>query len=323
MVKDSRAGRPLLSIAIPVYNGMDTLSDALDSIVSQLSPGVEVVLSDNASTDGTPALIRDVAARHPSVILFENPENVGPMKNIELAVERATGEFVWLFGDDDRLRPGTIARVLEVIREEPGVGFISCNADMFGSRTQIVQENTMGISEDRRVSGVEETFVALHDHIGLIPTIIVRRSSWLEQARLDGRLDHWMHVRRVLGIAQHEDTYCLAEPRVMMDQSVVRWNQEGKFLTIIAEFCELVNELELSPELKKQRVSLWYRNLWTHIVVAKLHAWRFDRRLVARLMSIFGGHPRFWVFDLPLLLAPRFVLRALNALRPGAKAAIA
>jgi glycosyltransferase involved in cell wall biosynthesis len=86
-----------LSIAIPTYNGAETIRETLDSIVSQLEDGVEIVVSDNASTDDTAEIVREYQASYPVIRYFCNDENLGADRNFDLAVRRAQGEYAWLF----------------------------------------------------------------------------------------------------------------------------------------------------------------------------------------------------------------------------------
>jgi abequosyltransferase len=119
-----------LSIAIPTYNGSRYIREALDSIISQLGDideEVEIVISDNASTDETPEIIREYQKKYPLVRYFRNDENLGADRNFDLAVRRTEGEFVWLFSDDDRIRDGGIRKVVEVITKYHSVAAIFVN----------------------------------------------------------------------------------------------------------------------------------------------------------------------------------------------------
>jgi glycosyltransferase involved in cell wall biosynthesis len=73
--------RPLVSIGLPVYNGERFLGAALESIVSQSWADLEVVVSDNASTDRTPEICSAFASRDPRVHYRRNPHNLGAAPN--------------------------------------------------------------------------------------------------------------------------------------------------------------------------------------------------------------------------------------------------
>jgi len=108
--------RPLLSLCIPTYNRATYFQEALESGMRELAglPAglVELLVCDNASTDDTPTLLAQAQARHPELKVFRNAENLGFDGNYLRCVEEATGEFVWVMGDDDVWLPGSLTRML-------------------------------------------------------------------------------------------------------------------------------------------------------------------------------------------------------------------
>lgn len=75
--------KPVLSIAIPTYNGAKYIREALDSIITQLDDvdeEVEIVISDNASTDQTPEIISEYQKKYPFIKYFRNDENLGEIE---------------------------------------------------------------------------------------------------------------------------------------------------------------------------------------------------------------------------------------------------
>ncbi len=106
--------RPLLTIAVPTYNRAWCLKDLLAVLASQLKdePRVELIISDNASSDETPSLVQDFVAQGLPVRYLRNPENIGPDANFLQCFEEARGKYVWLFSDDDLIIPGALAKIL-------------------------------------------------------------------------------------------------------------------------------------------------------------------------------------------------------------------
>ena len=114
MREETQQHRPLLTIAIPTYNRAWCLRDLLSSLASQVKdePRVELIVSDNASPDETPALIKDLVAQGLRVRYLRNAENIGADANFLQCFERARGKYVWLFSDDDVIIPGALAKIL-------------------------------------------------------------------------------------------------------------------------------------------------------------------------------------------------------------------
>ena len=93
--------QPLVSIGIPVYNGARSITQALDTLRAQTYANLELVISDNASTDSTGEICREYAAKDHRIKYFRNPVNVGLYENFRRVVTLASGEyFMWAAADD-------------------------------------------------------------------------------------------------------------------------------------------------------------------------------------------------------------------------------
>jgi len=106
-----------LSIVLPVYGVAGYLEECLDSILDQTGADIEVIAVDDASTDGSAAILDRYAARDTRLRVMHLAENVGlgPARNIGLA--EATGEYVWFVDSDDYLAPGALRAVARRLRE--------------------------------------------------------------------------------------------------------------------------------------------------------------------------------------------------------------
>src|SRR5690554_6293428 len=94
------------------YQGAAHLAEQLDSILAQQRTPDEVVVSDDASTDGTGALLEDYARRHPSIIrLRSNPSRLGLRLNMQAAIEQAQGDVLVLADQDDLWHPEKLVAV--------------------------------------------------------------------------------------------------------------------------------------------------------------------------------------------------------------------
>ena len=102
-----------LSILIPVYNVAPFIAECLQSIAVQLVDGVEVILLDDASTDGSMAACEAFCAGG-RFALFANPENLGIGATRNALLSRARGDYLWFIDSDDAVEPGSIARLRQV-----------------------------------------------------------------------------------------------------------------------------------------------------------------------------------------------------------------
>jgi hypothetical protein len=121
-----------LSIIIVNWNTKDLLAKCLDSIYQTVEGlAFEVLVVDNASTDGSAAMVR---RRFPQVRLIENDENVGFARANNQAIRRARGRYVLLLNSDTEVVPGSIANMVTELETQPDVGITSvCLASPDGS----------------------------------------------------------------------------------------------------------------------------------------------------------------------------------------------
>lgn len=97
---------PKVSVVIPVYNVERYLGECLDSVLGQTLKDIEVICVDDASTDASPRILADYAAKDPRVKVFY-AEHGGAFKARKLGVEAATGEYLYFMDADDLLEPRT------------------------------------------------------------------------------------------------------------------------------------------------------------------------------------------------------------------------
>jgi glycosyltransferase involved in cell wall biosynthesis len=97
------AQRPTVSVAMTTYNGMGHIGEQLASILCQSVRPTEIVVADDASTDGTVSYLKQFASRHKEieVVLILNAANIGLRRNVEAALGRCRSEVVVLCDQDD------------------------------------------------------------------------------------------------------------------------------------------------------------------------------------------------------------------------------
>jgi len=110
----------LVTIGIPTFNRARLLDRAIASVLAQDHANVELVVSDNASTDGTEAVCRAWAGKDARMRYIRQPENQGPTRNFHAVLEPARGaHFMWL-SDDDWLDANYIGACMAALRD-PGI----------------------------------------------------------------------------------------------------------------------------------------------------------------------------------------------------------
>ncbi|MCU0497272.1 MAG: glycosyltransferase family 2 protein [Anaerolineae bacterium] len=129
-----RQAQPLLSIVIPNWNGLKFLKTCLDALRAQTYRTLEVIIADNASTDGSQVFIRD---HYPEVILIELPENRGFTGACNAGMQAAKGELICLLNNDTEVDSGWAAAIIDAFTRHPEVGLIASKMLLFDRRDTI------------------------------------------------------------------------------------------------------------------------------------------------------------------------------------------
>lgn len=128
---------PRLCIGLPVYNGERFLEEALDSILSQTFVDFELIVSDNASTDSTPAIVSRYVERDPRVRYVRHDRNVGASANFDSVWRRCRSEYFKWTAADDTCAPRFVEACVEVLDADPDVGLAYPSAAFIGPDSMI------------------------------------------------------------------------------------------------------------------------------------------------------------------------------------------
>jgi len=297
-----------LSIAIPTYNGAKTIRETLDSIVSQLEDGVEIVISDNASSDGTAEIIREYQVMHPVIRYFRNDENLGADRNFDLAVQRATGKYVWFFGDDDKMCCGGIRKVLDVLSAELDIANIFVNCKMMSRDLKLCySEKVIDLNQDI-ILGPDDFLLRVGATAALVPSIVVLRSLWLNLEKTRFINTYWLVLASIYLILPEHSAYCISKPYVLFRDGSSRWHKDGRFFYMVLELCSIMKEFVkygYSEVTVNKAIKKLTKNPTLLIFSAKRNGLTVNPRLFIEAYKRFSHSPYFWVFGLPLLLLPK------------------
>jgi glycosyltransferase involved in cell wall biosynthesis len=112
---------PRLSVGLAVFNGEAYLAESIESILAQTFTDFELIISDNASTDSTPAICRDYAAKDSRIRYSRNDTNIGGANNENLTFRLARAELFRWAAHDDIFAPTLFERCIEVLDQNPDV----------------------------------------------------------------------------------------------------------------------------------------------------------------------------------------------------------
>lgn len=115
---------PLISVCIPTYNGATYIEAAMESVYKQTYTNIEIIISDDASSDNTLALINNyvLESKFPLHIHHHTPSGIGA--NWNHCIKQAKGDYIKFLFQDDLLEPTCIAEMVQVLLENQNVGLV-------------------------------------------------------------------------------------------------------------------------------------------------------------------------------------------------------
>ncbi|MEU1870131.1 teichuronic acid biosynthesis glycosyltransferase TuaG [Streptomyces ambofaciens] len=165
---------PLVSVVMPVYNSAATLGASVRSVLAQTHTDVELLVTDDASTDDSMDLLQDLARRDERVRPRPAPEQGGAARARNLALERARGEYVAFLDSDDMWLPEKLERQLAFAAEgEAPLTFTSyykVDGDFTGEACDFTPNGRVVTARER----VTYKDMLVQDHIGALTAMYDR-----------------------------------------------------------------------------------------------------------------------------------------------------
>lgn len=171
----------LVSILIPVFNRESLIRQTVQSALAQTYAPIEVVVVDNASTDGTWAILSELAAADGRLRIFRNAENMGPVRNWLACVDKASGRYAKILWSDDLIHPQFLERLLPTLQDDSvGLAYSAVNifsdADPEAGRLCYAGPGSGRVNSDRFIEGL-----LLNDDFPVSPGCAVFRTADLRE----------------------------------------------------------------------------------------------------------------------------------------------
>jgi len=177
--------KPLVSVVMPVFNTEKYLAEAIESILAQTFSDFEFIIVDDASSDGSLAIIRSYAQRDPRIRLIDLPENRGECQARGAGLAQARGEFLVGHDSDDLCMPDRLDKQARFLQSNPAVGAVGVHA-------HVVSEDMQPMHD--RVPPVRHAEIMLNHYVGAFSEAYVhaalmsRRQLLLEAGGYDSSL---------------------------------------------------------------------------------------------------------------------------------------
>ncbi len=313
-------GQPVLTIAIPTFNRAAQLEALLKVLEPQLAgrPEVELFVSDNASADATPEVIRAATQRLRQaggrVRTHRHDSNIGSDANFAFCFRQAEGHFFWMCGDDDLIVPNAVAEVLALLQTPSGEP----------AELDLLYATSYGYREDYRAERAEDPFgrnvhtitdahtfsLVVNIMFTFISGIIVNRErlnlvshespdsfigtnlvqlSWSLPLLLDHRRSAVLWTRPVAARVGNAHGYSLG--RVFGQQ----------LATVVDRL--LPGRPDLSGPILNVALRRWLPSVAIEFRAHPTERLRLDEADL-ELRAAYGRNPRYWLFTYPALKLP-------------------
>jgi glycosyltransferase involved in cell wall biosynthesis len=264
----------LVSICLPVRNGAARLEPVVRSILAQDHGNLELVISDNASTDGTEELCRDLARADARIAYHRQPENIGLLNNFIAAMRLARGTYFRWVGDDDWLAPNCVSRCLEVFAADDRLILVTMGVAFVGADgvTATADYRGSALASDDPIERFTEMLRLLNDSYLLIDPLyglmrratvaaIPRRNMLREDQIFAAKMalaGPWGHVHEVLGRRGWRDE---TRPALARRLGVPVWTARAATALQGRELLRWLRDADLDPVQRRRAraaVARWY-----------------------------------------------------------------
>lgn len=218
----------LVSIGIPTYNRAARLRRALALAVSQTYKNLEIVVSDNGSTDPEVGeTIREFAARDPRVKPYRQEKNLGLLPNTEFVLKKASGEYFTWLSDDDWRSPEFIETLVAELERNKGINLAFCDYH------EVREDGSPAAGYPPTHLDVFRPFTS--------PSRLVRTFSYYLQDSLRGKCNLFYSVFRRAALAALDFKRISGDYQHMNTDSLLVFNmlQRGPALIVPREMCTL------------------------------------------------------------------------------------
>ncbi len=193
---------PLVSVVMISYNQEKFIRSSIESVLLQEYQNIEIVISDDASTDGTVKIIKEYAEKYPNKFnVITSKKNVGPNENWFKAVIESRGKYAIGLAGDDEFLPDIISEYINIMEEDSNIAICYSDAIVFDTNKQKVLYK---LSDKAPTSSGGIDF-ALSDAIYYSPTLMFRRKLVPEE-------NIFLGIRSGSDIAFYKEIMILSRP---------------------------------------------------------------------------------------------------------------
>lgn len=183
---------PKVSVIIPSYNHKRFLERRINSILNQSFKDWELIIMDDASTDGSKAIIESFSRKHPEIKTHFNKSNSGgPFRQWNRGAEMARGDYLWFAESDDNCEPQLLEKLVPILDKNPSVGIAYGQSYLVDEEDNIINSYLKNLEFIYKTDAWESNFVKsgkevcrewllFHNPIPNASGALLRKSTYME-----------------------------------------------------------------------------------------------------------------------------------------------
>jgi abequosyltransferase len=324
-----------ISFCIPTLNRGAFIGATLESIISQATESIEIVIVDGGSTDNTSEVVRQYQKIFPQLHYFRadasdvkaitaTPSYLGFDQDCSRAVELAQGEYCWLFTDDDLLKPGAVRAVLNEISK--GYSLIIVNAQIMNRDFSKILENKCLLIDTNEIyseSEMEPLFNRIVSYIHFVGCVVINRDLWMQRDKKRYLGTGFIHVGVIFQASLPAPALVIAQPYITYRNGNVQWIQRGfeiwlfKWPTLLYSFAHISEharqEYRKAPSWHRLRKIIIYRAMGAYSLK------EYQKWFVSKDSSLWWRFVVLFIAIMPACFVNLFLLSYLKMIKKEAQ----
>ena len=307
-----------LSICVPTFNRALLLEECLSSVCLSrrgFEKDVEIVISDNYSPDETGIVAKRFVDEYANIRYYINDGNIGGERNFYRAAQRASGKFIWLFCDDDKMERNAIASVIAAI--DAGHNLIVCNYSVW-TMDFYLKKKSFGLSTRKKkvFTCPNELMDAFGLNLGYLTSVAIKKDiffsvSFDSYVRFEEYGLCFMYTVYA-GIIKCCNAVFISEPVVLNRSGNSGGYDWFKYYVIGGSL--IFDELHKAGYTIDAVASAKYRVL-KELVIPQLFFMKLDndsnlRDILRLILPYYKKKWVFWVKGIPIMLIPPVLVRS-------------
>lgn len=285
--------QPLLSICIPTYNRANYLHNCLDSLRIQLRgndillDSVEIVISDNCSTDNTSQIAEGFRKYFKNFTYTVNKKDVGFDLNVVNVVKNSTGKYCWYLGDDDVIINGSLLYVYNRLKDFK-YDVVTVEVEPIVTGDEYKKLRNYSDNSTVEIDNFNDFYFKGYCQGGF-SVLIFNRERWLSCLDINNFLKHWLYYETVLKMLVHA-----RKKMLYINQPIISTGQDCRWAENGTELYTYVNALILMEKMinfgfDKEKIiddlNMYSKRIIIMLLRAKGHGLKCDRENLRFMLS--------------------------------------